>query len=438
MDELFRKLTLRPKLWSFQKEVANHLLEGKNVILSAPTGAGKTWAALMSYLYSKHKGQPHVDRVFYTLPLRTLATSLYRSTRIDCQNVFTQVDDLWQDRAGKELAITIQTGEQQDDPFFLGDICFTTIDQLLSGYLNIPFSLPEKLANINAGALLGALVVIDEIHLLEADKSLWTVLEMAKRLRPYTQFLFMTATLSSAAIELIRECLDAKVVSVQPEELIQMPSHSNKQRTYHWIEQPVTAGQIIERHEGGRSIVICNTVTKAQEIYQDLNKLATNDCKVILLHSRFYQGDRVQKEGQLGDYFGPNAIKKNVILVATQVVEAGIDISAENLHTQLCPANSLLQRAGRCARYPSRNVGNVWVYELEQSKSGRFKLGPYRERKVALTVGLTREAMIKRNGEMLDFQAEQQLVDEVHEKIEQQVIADLLANMTVCREKVNL
>ncbi|MHB8170815.1 MAG: CRISPR-associated helicase Cas3' [Thermincolia bacterium] len=437
MDTLFHSLTAKPSLWSFQKETANHLLNGKNVILSAPTGAGKTWAALMSYLYTKDKGHPHVERVFYTLPLRTLATSLYQSTQADCQNAFTLVDNLWKIRSDKELAITIQTGEQQNDPFFQGDICFTTIDQLLSSYLNIPFSLHDRLANINAGALLGSLVVIDEIHLLEPDKSLWTVLEMVKRLKPYIQFLFMTATLSSAAISLIREHIDVEVVTVQSDELAQMPSHNNKQRTYRWMGEPLTAEKVIKCHNNGRSIVICNTVTKAQEIYEDLKKKAPADCRVILLHSRFYQEDRIQKERLLGDYFGPNPIKDNAILVATQVVEAGIDISAENLHTELCPANALLQRAGRCARYPQRNVGTVWVYELEKTASGVNKLGPYCERNNASAINLTREAMITRNGKMLDFQSEQKLVDEVHQETEQRIIRELFRNLLSCRKKVN-
>lgn len=437
MDLLFQRITSNSKLWLFQRKTARHLLNGKNVILSAPTGAGKTWAALISYLFSRYRGQPHVDKVIYALPLRTLATSLYNSTRKDCEEVFKLQDDLWKPRGFDELAITIQTGEQQNDPLFLGDICFTTIDQLLSSYLNIPYSVSDRMANINAGALLGSLIIIDEIHLLESDKSLWTLLEMVKRLKPYTRFLFMTATLSTLAIEKIAKHLNAEIVPVTHDELSQMPSHSNKQRTYRWIKETLTAQSIMKRYEDGRCLVICNTVSKAQQIYNDLRELVPKDCKVLLLHSRFYPEDRRCKEQSLNNYFGKYSNESNVILVATQVVEAGIDISAENLHTELCPANSLLQRAGRCARYEDRNRGTVWVYELEQTEDGKHKVGPYRGKDSALFVDLTRKGICLRDGRVLHFEDEQKLVDEVHEKTEIQLIKLLLKELNNRQLEVN-
>jgi hypothetical protein len=47
------------------------------------------------------------------------------------------------------------------------------------------------------------------------------------------------------------------------------------------------------------------------------------------------------------------------------VIEAGINITCEVLHTQLCPMNSLLQRAGRCARFRGE-IGEVFVYRSVQ------------------------------------------------------------------------
>ena len=48
--------------------------------------------------------------------------------------------------------------------FFRSDLIFTTIDQLLSSYVFLPVSLPDRVGNINAGALIGSLVVFDEIQ----------------------------------------------------------------------------------------------------------------------------------------------------------------------------------------------------------------------------------------------------------------------------------
>ena len=172
LNSTFRKLIgdENASLYRFQEEVAAQLLTGdKNLILRAPTGSGKTWAALLPYLYARKYNLLFVDKVLYALPLRSLASQLYQSTANACKKVAAELDT---------ITVKIQTGEQQDDPFFQGDIVFTTIDQLLSSYLLSPVSLPRRLANINAGALLGSLVVFDEFHLLDPDRSMGTAIEM--------------------------------------------------------------------------------------------------------------------------------------------------------------------------------------------------------------------------------------------------------------------
>lgn len=64
--------------YEFQKKVAELLLNGKNVILSVPTGAGKTWASIMPFLYAKHnKDNNFPQKMIYSLPLRTLANSIH-------------------------------------------------------------------------------------------------------------------------------------------------------------------------------------------------------------------------------------------------------------------------------------------------------------------------------------------------------------------------
>lgn len=377
--------------YRYQVEVAKHLLSGNNVILSAPTGAGKTLAALMPYLFSQEEGAPFADKILYALPLRSLATNLFQSSRSTMPNV------------------TIQTGEYKDDPFWQGDICFTTIDQLLSGYLNIPLSLPNKLGNINAGALVGSLVIFDEIHLLDPKTSWKTVLEMASRLKETTRFLLMTATLTSDSLRVLADYFAAKLVTVSPEEIRAMPSHAQKKREYRKIESPLTAAAVLNCHKGNRTIVICNTVEKAQGIYKEISAQKPKNTTVLLLHSRFYQNDRKRIEEQIIEYLGPKAQKTDVILVATQVLEAGIDISADQLHTELAPANTIVQRAGRCARYQRRNEGQVYVY-LPLDDEGKLKFLPYEEKELLDTWN----ALEQYSGACLAFQDEVDLINQVH------------------------
>ena len=102
--------------------------------------------------------------------------------------------------------------------------------------------------------------------------------------------------------------------------------------------------------ENGRiTLVVCNTVDRAVDTYNTLIKNGRSE-GIELVHSRFRPAER---ESWRERFLTREACKPNVdrIIVATQVVEAGVDISATCLVTELAPWPSLVQRFGRCARY---------------------------------------------------------------------------------------
>jgi CRISPR-associated endonuclease/helicase Cas3 len=101
---------------------------------------------------------------------------------------------------------------------------------------------------------------------------------------------------------------------------------------------------------GSRTLVVVNLVKRAQDVARLLRKdVSVAGVAVDLLHSRFRPVDRatIIGDGALGpvDEDGPGRI-----LVATQVVEAGVDLSSRTLVTDVAPWSSIVQRAGRCNR----------------------------------------------------------------------------------------
>jgi len=442
MRDFFENLTGHKPYYYQEVTIPKYLLNKKDIFLCAPTGAGKTWAALVPFLWFKKQGIDFRDRLIYVLPLRTLATTLYTET-VECCNRVFKVKNHPEDRVyeKQELVITIQTGEQKNDPFFEGDIIFTTVDQCLSSYINMPVSIPTRVGNINAGALLGSLIVFDEFHLLEPDKAMSTAIEMLKRLKPFSGFLIMTATFTGRGLELLRDLLDGNIVKLTHDEVLALPSHKDKKRTYKWINRPLNVDDILCRHKGKRSIVICNTVSRAQNIFAELQeRLKDSSTTIFLLHSRFYHEDRKNTENQLKEWFGKNANRTDIILVTTQVIEAGIDISADNLHSELAPFNSIVQRAGRCARYEgNRSVGTVWIYELETDKKGNIKTGPYRDSIQTVFLKNTRIILeqLPTEGEVLDFTGELRLLDRVHTEQESSYLESFVQRESATRETVH-
>ncbi len=426
------KEALRP----FQRKVLQFIMEGKNVILQAPTGAGKTRAALAPFIKNLDgDGNALPLSCIYATPLRVLSTQFYtefseRIARLDS----TRGTDFG--RLYKRLErspVSIQTGEQADDAQFESLLTFCTIDQLLASLLALPYGVGRSRANMNVGAVLGSYLVFDEFHLYplkESGESIYgartTTLAMLAQLKDISRFILMTATFSRVLLDELKVLLNAEVVIVEDEEeLCQLAD--GRQRFFKVADDAMTTEALLAQHTDC-SMVVCNTVGRAQQTYWQLKQRANErGIEVVLLHSRLTTQDRRERSERVmkelgkapatwpdetrygwrdGEYFG-----KNMIVVATQVVEVGLDISVRTLHTEIAPANSLIQRAGRCARF-ARQHGTVIVYDLPLDDAGkRVTTLPYDSSLCDATLQAVREL----DGEQsVDFRAEQNLLDIVH------------------------
>lgn len=396
LKETFTQLKVESP-FTFQLDVGNALLAGQNVLLVAPTGSGKTVTALAPFVHARLAGVPFADRLIYALPLRTLAATLYESAK-------EKIEPLG-------LKVTIQMGNRPEDPYFAeGDVIFTTIDQVLSAYIGLPVSLRPGLANLPAGALVGAYLVFDEFHLLETVRSLGTLMDLAERFQSYARLLLMSATVPERVVPELSRRARAVVRLVSPGEAAQLPSQAKKIRRFAWVNSPLTADAVL-RNRGRRTLVVCNTVERAQKLFEELKNAMGASPPIILLHSRFLPEDRAAKERFLVERFGKDGQGEGIV-VATQVVEVGLDISFDVLHTEVAPANSLIQRVGRCARFEGES-GTVYVYPLEQNASGQPRYGPYRDRREE--VDDTVEALTQwEHDQPMMFHDELLLLDRVH------------------------
>ena len=107
-------------------------------------------------------------------------------------------------------------------------------------------------------------------------------------------------------------------------------------------------------------LVVLNTIEDSRRLYEILcpDKQCQN---VLLLNTHFTLEDRRAKiaicKQRLDD-------KQPVILVSTQLIEAGVDIDFPVVYRDLCPLPSLIQSAGRCNRNKYADVGYVYFFEL--------------------------------------------------------------------------
>lgn len=397
------------KPYDFQFNAVAAQLDGQSVILRAPTGAGKTDVALAPTLLGRLLGVDFPRQMIYTVPMRVLATQFRDKT----QELLA---------AGAESgawplpkpSLAVQNGERPEDPRFEEDLIFTTIDQALASYLNIPYGLPSRMGNFNAGALVAAHLVADEFHLFGADAALPTTVEMLRSFRDAAPFLLMTATCSDALFKFLARELKATPLEPSEAELGTMASQQ-KTRTYEMAGRPISAGAVLSRHTE-RSIAVCNTVERAQDLYEELCAHPPVGTTIKLLHSRFLREHRRGIENWSRRTFARGAEQQaavNAILVATQVVEVGLDISCDVLHTELAPANAIVQRAGRCARYEGE-TGTVFVYDPPMRDNGEPNYAPYLEEPQLGAVKATPAALASLCGRPAGYRDELMFVEEAH------------------------
>ncbi len=159
---------LRP----FQETVFQHVMNGRSVILQAPTGSGKTKAALMPFLQNlAQHGNALPLTCRYAVPLRVLANQFFReyesiAARIDRQGHTHLVETY---RSLHRNAISLQTGEQPDDPQMEAALTFCTIDQLLASFLAVPYGVGANRANLNVGGVISSYLVL--IHFYAKGKA---------------------------------------------------------------------------------------------------------------------------------------------------------------------------------------------------------------------------------------------------------------------------
>lgn len=416
-------------LYPYQERVLEAILAGRNVILVTPTGSGKTLASSLPFCQNRFFGDQLLPgKAIYVVPMRVLTTQFHTASK----ELFKEFDpDLLQElediykRFDREL-LSIQTGESPEDSQFESMMTACTIDQLLASALGVPYSLDKKRFNINVGAVCSSYLILDEPHLYPLSQegrsykgAFTTCLEILRLLKGMTRFVFMSATMSRPLVQRLSEILDAEVITVTGAELDKL--NKERVRTFERSPIPFDAEAILKAHNGC-SLVVCNTVQRAQEMYLKLHEAIEQQkagIELELLHSRFTDEDRAKQSKNLRDLVGKGQWEKgnwsyqeqkSLIVIATQVVEVGLDISVQTLHTELSPANSLIQRAGRCARFEKQH-GRVIIYPLGEDEQGQpVSSLPY-DAKLCTT---TWQALEHYDGLVMSFEQEQELVDTVH------------------------
>jgi CRISPR-associated endonuclease/helicase Cas3 len=356
-DEMFAKATGRGP-HGYQARIARH---GLPDVVEAPTGTGKT-GVILAWLWrrlSEEHGDSTPRRLIYALPQRSLVEQVAGECRTWLGNLgLTDQVALHVVMGGANAGL----GEWRED-MHKPAIVVGTVDSLVSKALMRGYGIGRAMYPIDfALTTNGVQWVIDEIQLCpESTTTLRQVAAFAKRFGTAEPFglTCMSATVPDGLLETVDNPSRGSTVKILPEELTgELRRRVDAARTYRraFVDSgnpKAVAAAIRERHQAGTlTLAVFNTVESARNVYTQLHG-GPVDC--TLLHSRFRGIERGKLMAKVIES------PEDRIVIATQVVEAGIDLSALSLFTEAAPWPSLVQRAGRCNRTGLRNSdAEVW------------------------------------------------------------------------------
>ena len=321
------------------------------LMLSAPTGSGKTEAALL--WSDNNRCETLGNRVFYVLPYTASINAMYeRLKELVSDDKIGMLHGkanyfVYKDLVDKEYTYQKAAAKVREQQNLTKKICrpykVLTPFQLLKAFFGIR-GFEMQMAEMSQG-----LFIFDEIHAYDPHTTA-LILTMIKKLREdyEAKFCIMTATMPKFLKEMINDVL-GKLTPVE------MDAQERDKFTRHRVKLldgniHDAIPQIEERlRQEQQVMVVCNTVNQAQDVFKTLQGVV-KEGKAKLLHSRFILRDREQIEQELEDAD---------LLVGTQAVEVSLDIDFDCLFTEPAPIDALIQRFGRINRKGKKGENGI-------------------------------------------------------------------------------
>ncbi|MBE2203764.1 MAG: DEAD/DEAH box helicase [Chthoniobacterales bacterium] len=365
-------------------------------LIDIPTGLGKTAAVVLAWLWNRvahsdpaaHAKWPR--RLVYCLPMRTLVEQTHDETGRWLKNLGLD------EQVGLHLLMGGEDAGEWDIHPERAAILIGTQDMLLSRALNRGYGMSRYRWPIHFGLLNNdCLWVMDETQLMGPGLGTACQLEAFRNPAPQGFESFggngsVTWYLSATSNLDLLKTRDWRDVP-RSEEFVFGLTDEEKAATDGDIPRRRNAAKRLELKSGShfgditaagapvssilaehrhmleaigndtdlpaRTLIICNTVDRAMAVHQQLATEKPDGCDLLLLHSRFRPVERSAQMERLGSV-DRTAFPKGQIVVATQVIEAGVDVSSGILWSEVAPLASLVQRLGRLNRAGEFNESN--------------------------------------------------------------------------------
>ncbi len=377
------------------------------LVYEAPTGYGKSTLAPLLGRIVGDKGLAY--SYIHVLPMRSIVLDLYRSLVEKEKPPLDMLGDIGEEDVGYQASGIPLAGK---DPFLAKRYTVTTIDSFFLNLVKIGVgerNLWTRHYEASRSMIFTSTTVFDEAHLYGGDPGspeeiLFTslVLSIDAIAAARSPLIVTSATIPSELGKYLYNRLYSLARSYGAEVLwvkygkhikyseglykyVSPVKYIDREYEYSissikWSTRLHTSIQsyiediVDDALSGRRVLVIANKPRRAVELYRTL---IDKGLKPTLIHGRMSFSDRRKVEENIRDVS---------LLVATQVVEAGIDVSFDVLYTDIAPISNLVQRAGRVNRKLTECRGVVNIV-IEKDAYNRV----YSEEIVEKTIGVLKK-----------------------------------------------
>jgi CRISPR-associated endonuclease/helicase Cas3 len=333
-----------------------------NVILTAPTGSGKTESAFL--WIRKHFKEGKTGRIFYVLPFTASINAMFERLSDEISS---------SDKVGM---LHGKLGAYLNDYFEEHQYSQSTkkeaIDDLKQKFKYVttpvkvctPFQLLKHIFGLKGfeqGMFewVNAFFIFDEIHAYDA-KTFAQIKVLLEFVTTHlgVKVMVMTATMPTFLSKEIESAI-GKFTPIKADDELYKKFQRHRVRLMKGLLGDNLKKIEISLKRGNKVLVVCNTVKEAQKVYKKLQKHARRS---VLLHGRFNATDRNAYEQTLIRSEKSDIIEDINLLVGTQAIEVSLDIDFDVIYSEPAPIDALIQRFGRVNRKREKGISNCFVF----------------------------------------------------------------------------